>query len=255
MSGVLTTLDGGVLTVTIDRAGKRNAMTVEMYEQLVAAVERAEADPQVRALVLRSASEEAFIAGTDIPHFRGFDGAAGVDYEAMITAAVDRLESVPVPTVAVVDGACLGGGLVLASVCDVRIATPRARFGAPIARTLGNCLSANSLSVLTARLGSSVTLDLLLRARTLDGEQAARLGYVAELVDPADLDATVAATVETLLSHSPLTMWATKEVVARLRRAGLPDDSDVVQKVYGSQDFQVAIESFLSRTPMTWTGQ
>lgn len=252
---VRSRLEAGVLTVTIDRGAKRNAMTAAMYAELSAQLDRAADDPEVRAFVLRSAAPGIFVAGTDISHFAGFTGADGVDYEAMISGCVRRLETLRVPTVAVVEGACLGGGLVLASVCDLRIATPAARFGVPVARTLGNCLSADSLSVLTHRLGSSVTLDLLLRARTLDAEEAHRLGFVAEVAAEDAVEETLGEVLQTLRAHAPLTMWATKELVARLRRAAVPQDADVLRAVYGSADFGTAVEAFASRTPVTWTGR
>lgn len=252
---VRSRLEAGVLTVTIDRGAKRNAMTAAMYAELSAQLDRAADDPEVRAFVLRSAAPGIFVAGTDISHFAGFTGADGVDYEAMISGCVRRLETLRVPTVAVVEGVCLGGGLVLASVCDLRIATPAARFGVPVARTLGNCLSADSLSVLTHRLGSSVTLDLLLRARTLDAEEAHRLGFVAEVAAEDAVEETLGEVLQTLRAHAPLTMWATKELVARLRRAAVPQDADVLRAVYGSADFGTAVEAFASRTPVTWTGR
>ena len=117
------------------------------------------------------------------------DGAAGIAYERRIAQVVNRLEEVTVPTVAAVRGYCMGGGLALAAVCDLRVATRSARFGVPIARTLGNCLSVNSVSVLVGQLGPARTLDLLLRARSLTGEEAAAAGFVAELCDDDALDA------------------------------------------------------------------
>jgi len=252
---VTVALEDSVLTVTFDRPEQHNALTFAMYDALHDACERADADASVRALVVRGAGGRAFAAGTDISAFREFtDGADGVAYEERITRVVNRLEDVTVPTVAAVDGYCLGGGLALAAVCDLRVATRSSRFGVPIARTLGNCLSMNSMSVIVARLGASRTLDLLLRAGLLDAEQAEAAGFVAEVCDDDALDATLRNLLDTLLAHAPLTMWATKTAVARLRRQSLPDGDDLVAAAFGSNDFRRAVAAFGSEQPARWDG-
>ncbi|MDQ1664891.1 MAG: enoyl-CoA hydratase, partial [Actinomycetota bacterium] len=115
------THDGDVLAVTFNRPAQHNAMTFAMYDGLYDACERADSDDRVRVMVLRGAGGKAFASGTDIAQFRDMrDGADGVAYEERITKVVNRLEDVTVPTVAAVDGYCLGGGLVLAAVCDLR---------------------------------------------------------------------------------------------------------------------------------------
>ncbi|MDQ3484963.1 MAG: enoyl-CoA hydratase [Actinomycetota bacterium] len=247
--------DGPVLTVTFDRPAQHNAMTFAMYDELHAACETADSDPGVRVMVLRGAGGRAFVSGTDIAAFRDFrDGAAGVAYEERIARVVNRLEDVTVPTVAAVEGYCLGGGLALAAVCDLRVATESARFGVPIARTLGNCLSMNSVSVLVAQLGPARALDMLLRATMLDAKEAHTAGFVAEVCDDAALEATLEELLATLLSHAPLTMWASKQAVARLRRAAMPGGDDLVACTFGSQDFRRAVASFGSGEPATWDG-
>ena len=250
--------DGAVLTVIFDRPERHNALTFDMYEALHAACETADADRDIRVLVLRGAGGRAFVSGTDITSFRDFrDGADGVAYERRIARVLNRLEEVRVPTVAVVEGYCLGGGLAVASVCDLRLATRSSRFGAPIARTLGNCLSMNTMSILVARLGPARTLDIVLRARLLDAAEAHAAGFVAEICDDEAIDGTLAGVVETLLNHAPLTMWATKVAAARLRRANLPDGDDIVTRAFGSEDFRRAVAAFSSgserKTP-SWTG-
>lgn len=246
---------GGVLEVVFDRPGARNAMTFAMYEGLHEACERADADGQIRVLVLRGQGE-AFVAGTDIAQFSSFTtGADGVAYEERITRVVNRLEDVQVPSVAVVRGACVGGGLALAAACDLRVASPSARFGVPIARTLGNCLSMNSVSLLVAQLGPSRMLDLLLRARLLSGQEAHAAGFVAELADEDALEEAAADVVQQLLRHAPLTMWAAKQAVVRLRRAVLPDGDDLVSQAFGSDDFREGVRAFVAKERPAWQGR
>jgi enoyl-CoA hydratase len=247
---------GRVLTVTFNRPAKHNSLTWEMYQGLRAACDRADRDDDVRVLVLRGAGGKAFVAGTDIAQFRDFhDGRDGVDYEAKITEVADRLESVRVPTLAVVTGFCVGAGLILAAVCDLRIATASSKFGVPIARTLGNCLSMNTYSLLVRHLGPARALDLLLLARMIDAEEAAAAGFVSAVCADDAVDAEQDRVVSRLLQHAPLSMWAAKEAVRRLRRAALPDGDDIVAEVFGSEDFHHGVSAFLNKEKPVWKGR
>ncbi len=256
MTDLLIERNGPALQVTFDRPHAHNALTFAMYEGLHDACEKADADPEIRVLVLRGSGGKAFVSGTDISQFAGFDGAAGVEYEERMTRVIRRLEDTAVPTVAAVDGYCIGGGLALAAACDLRIATGSSRFGVPIARTLGNCLSVDTCALLVAHLGRSRALDMLLRARLLDATEAHAAGFVTQLVDDAAaLDGALAETVTTLAAHAPLSMWATKQSLTRLRRAGLPDGDDIVTRVYGSADFRSAVAAFARKERPVWTGE
>ncbi|MET9242017.1 enoyl-CoA hydratase/isomerase family protein [Nonomuraea sp. NPDC003709] len=256
MTELVVVTDGPVLRVTFNRPEQHNALTWAMWDGLYDACERADADPAVKLLVLSGAGGRAFVAGTDISQFSTFvDGDDGIAYERKVQRIIDRLERVKVPTVAVVQGYCVGGGLVVAAACDLRLAVPGARFGAPIARTLGNCLSMNTYSLLVHHLGPARTLDMLLRARMYTAEEAHAAGFVAELCAPDDLPARQAEVEERLLSHAPLSMWAAKEAVRRLRVAGLPDGDDIVATVFGSADFHAAVPAFLAKERATWQGR
>ncbi|MFI6732955.1 enoyl-CoA hydratase/isomerase family protein [Nonomuraea sp. NPDC050451] len=256
MTELVVVADGPVLRVTFNRPEQHNALTWAMWDGLYDACERADADPAIKLLVLSGAGGRAFVAGTDISQFSTFvDGDDGIAYERKVQRIIDRLERVKVPTVAVVQGYCVGGGLVVAAACDLRLAVPGARFGAPIARTLGNCLSMNTYSLLVHHLGPARTLDMLLRARMYTAEEAHAAGFVAELCALDDLPARQAEVEERLLSHAPLSMWAAKEAVRRLRVAGLPDGDDIVATVFGSADFHAAVPAFLAKEQVTWRGQ
>jgi enoyl-CoA hydratase len=261
VSDLEVTQDGPVLTVLFNRPEQRNAMTFAMYEGLEQACVRADEDDSVQVLVLRGAGGRAFVAGTDISQFLAFgtgessSGEDGVAYEARIEQVTNRLEDVGVPTVAAVAGACVGGGLILAAACDLRVATASSRFGVPVARTLGNCLSMNTYSLLVAHLGPARTLDMLLRARLLSAEQAAGAGFVSEVCPDGELDSALAAVVTPLLGHAPLSMRAAKRAVARLRRANVPDGDDLVREVFGSADFRAGVAAFVNREQVSWTGR
>lgn len=255
-SELLVDRDGAVLTVTFNRPHQRNAMTWRMYDDLYAACEQADEDDGIRVMVLRGAGDGAFVAGTDITQFADFDGGQdGVAYEERIARVVNRLEDVNVPTVAAVHGYCVGGGLAIAAVCDLRIAARSARFGVPIARTLGNCLSMNTYSLLVHHLGPARTLDLLLRARLLSGEEAHAAGFAAEVCADEALGDVADAIVAQLLRHAPLSMWAAKGAVRRLRRATLPDGDDLVARVFGSDDFRAGVRAFSTKDEVRWSGR
>lgn len=246
---VETTVEGGVLTVTFRRVRQHNALTWAMYDALVAACEQADADDAVRALVVRGDGGKAFVAGTDISQFRAFtSGRDGVAYEERVTEILDRLRAVTVPTVVAVQGYCVGGGMGIACAADLRIATPGSRFGVPVARTLGNCLSAGTLALLVESLGRPLTTDLMLTGRLLDTEEAARVpGFLHRVVD--DLDEGLAELTGRLTANAPLTQWATKELL----RDPAADEA-VVERVYGSTDFRGAVAAFGEGRPPSWTG-
>jgi enoyl-CoA hydratase/carnithine racemase len=240
-------LRGPAAWVTFDRPEAHNAMTFAMYEQLFAACERADADDGVRVMVLRGAGGKAFVAGTDIRQFTAFETAEdGVEYEATIDRIVGRLEAVRKPTVALVDGFAMGSGLALSATCDLRICTPAAKFGLPIARTVGNCLSMANYARLSALLGPALLKDIVFTARTIDADEALRVGLATEVVE--DAEARAAELCETLAGHAPATMRATKEALRRLREADLPDGDDLVREAYGSDDFRAAVRRFLEKS-------
>lgn len=248
--------DGPVLRVTFNRPDQRNAMTWRMYDGLADACARADDDPEVRVLVLRGAGGSAFVAGTDIGQFTEFDGAAaGLAYERRTGELLDQLARVSVPTVAVITGYCVGGGLAIAALCDLRIATTSSRFGIPVARTLGNCLAMPTYAVLVDHFGSARTLDMLMRARLLDTDELAPTGFLAEVCAADKIDNRAQAMIDRLCEHAPLSLWAAKQAVHRLRSANLPDGEDLVAKVYGSEDFQAGVRGFLTKQRPDWTGR
>jgi len=248
--------DGAVGRITFDRPAARNAMTWTMYDELAEACGKVAADPEVRVAVLRGAGGKAFVAGTDIGQFRAFkSGDEGVAYERRIAAYLAAVEELPVPTIAVVEDWAIGGGLAIVAACDLRVATPGSRFGVPIARTLGNCLSIANTACLAAELGLARTKRMLLLAEMLAADELLAAGFLVEIVAPAELDARVDQLCERLAGNAPITMRVTKESLRRLLRAGLPDGEDLIRQCYGSQDFHIGVESFMEKREPRWTGK
>jgi enoyl-CoA hydratase/carnithine racemase len=246
--------EGGIAHLTFDRPAARNAMTWRMYEELSDGLARIEADPAIRVAVLRGAGGKAFVAGTDIEQFVGFSGEDGVAYEARIDAYIAALERVRVPTIAVVEGLAVGGGLAIANACDLRVAIPGARFGVPIARTLGNCLSPANLRRLTSTLGLSTVKRMLLLADMPTAETLEPLGYLAAIAPPETLETTVAQLCSRLLGHAPVTMRITREMLAALAEDPNAIGDAGIRACYGSQDFAEGVRAFIGKRPAMWSG-
>ncbi|HUQ89116.1 MAG TPA: enoyl-CoA hydratase, partial [Vicinamibacterales bacterium] len=216
-SNVAWDINESVASVTLDRPSARNALTWEMYDALVEACDTAEADPNVRVLIIRG-SGGAFAAGTDISQFREFeDGDDGVAYERRLDAVIDRIERLSIATIAEIDGAAAGGGCAIAMACDLRICSDRARFGVPVARTLGNCLSITNTARMVDLIGPALTRDLLLTGRMIDAREAMDAGLITTMVDSDQLEQETFKIAAELSTRARSTIVATKAMMIRLR--------------------------------------
>ena len=254
---ILTERKGPVLTLTFNRPAARNALTWRMYDRLTEVCEEVDADEAIRVLVLRGAGGQAFVSGTDIGQFPAFTGAAdGLAYERDGDRRIGRLEAVRKPVIAQIQGVAVGAGLRIAAASDLRVATPDARFGAPIARTLGNCLSADAYARLVDLLGPSRVMGLILTARLLGAPDALAAGFVHELVAPDAIDARVQSLAAELAAHAPITLRVTKEAIRRIRTARpSPDIDDLIAETYGSADFREGVRAFLDKRTPEWRGR
>ncbi len=248
---------GSALWIRVERPAARNAMTFAMYDHIAALCREANADTSVKAVVL-TGSGDAFVAGTDIGQFVDFTEASqALEYERRMDAWLGAIEDVRVPTIAALRGPVVGGGLAIAAACDLRIAAPSARFGVPVARTLGNCFSAANLVRLAALVGLGRVKELVLTARLIDAQEARAMGLVSEVVaGEGALDGRVDELVAQLASYAPLTLHATKEMVRRIRARMMPDEaSDLVALCYTSADFREGVTAFIERRKPVWSGR
>jgi len=249
----------GIARVTFNRLQARNAMLFSMYERLAEICGEIEADKSVRALILTGAGEKAFAAGTDISQFRAFKTPEdALAYEARVDRVLGALERVRVPTIAAIAGACTGGGAGMAACCDLRIAASNVRFGFPIARTLGNCLSVSNYARLVALIGPAKVKDMVFTARLVEAEEAKAIGLINEILpDPAALAVRAEELAQLVAANAPLTLRATKEALRRIKERSLAGeaDKDLLLMCYMSSDFREGMDAFLNKRPPVWKGE
>ncbi|HLZ66333.1 MAG TPA: enoyl-CoA hydratase/isomerase family protein [Aliidongia sp.] len=255
---LLYEIEDGIGRVTFNRPAQRNAFTFAMYERLAEVCAEIETDERVKALILTGAGDKAFAAGTDISQFHSVKTPEdALAYEARIDRVLGALERCRVPTIAAIVGACTGGGAGIAAACDLRIAAVGAKFGFPIARTLGNCLSTGNYARLAALIGPARVKEIIFLARLVDAEEAKAIGLVSEVLDNQQALMARAREIATIVAgHAPLTLRATKEALRRLKDKALVDEEqDLILSCYMSEDFREGMDAFLSKRPPVWKGR
>ena len=245
----------GIGRITFNRPQARNSLTFNMYERLAQICANVGKDPTLKVLVLTGAGDKAFAAGTDINQFREFKTPQdAIGYETRIDHVLSALEQCKVPTIAAITGACVGGGAGIAACCDLRIGTKTTKFGFPIARTLGNCLSMSNLGRLSALIGAARVKEIIFTARLIEAEEAASLGQLNELVvDFAALERRTDELARLVASHAPLTLRSTKLALLQMRPKVI-EDEELILMCYQSGDFREGMDAFLGKRQPQWTG-
>ena len=246
----------GIGRITFNRPQARNSLTFGMYERLAEICANAGDDRTLKVLILTGAGDKAFASGTDINQFRAFKTPQdAIDYETRIDHVLGTIERCQVPTIAAINGACAGGGAGIAACCDLRIGTRTAKFGFPIARTLGNCLSTSTTGRLAGLIGAARLKEMIFTARLIEAEEAARLGLLNEVVeDRSALERRADEMARLIASHAPLTLRATKQALHRMQPKAC-EDEDLILMCYQSRDFREGMDAFLSKRPPQWTGE
>lgn len=249
---------GDVAFVRFNNPSAHNALTSQMWLDLRDAARAIADDPAIRVAVFRGVGGKAFVSGTDISGFTKFaSGADGVAYERNIDECMGAVDAIPVTTIAVVDGWAVGGGLNIASACDFRLATPGARFGSPIGRTLGNCLSALSMARIGGAIGVPLAKRMVLLGEIISAEEMLDKGFLLKILDAEAMETEIEALCRRAAENAPLTTRATKATIRKLSLDELPDIEAIVSEVYGSEDFRRGVEAFLARTKAVpaWSGK
>ncbi|MDN2565592.1 enoyl-CoA hydratase-related protein [Aquibium sp. A9E412] len=250
--------DGAVATVTMDRPAKHNALTLAMYEALGAAMRELSDDDTVRCVILRGAGERAFCAGSDIGDFD--DTRSGVaqakEYARRSNAAIRTIRDCPHPVVAAIGGICIGGGMEIASMCDLRIASDDSRFGLPAAR-LGLTVDYDELAMLVDLAGRRGALEILLEGHIFGAEEALRHRLVTRIVPRAELAAAVAATVERVTAGAPRVNRWHKAFVRRLEDPAPLDaaERDEAFACYDTEDYREGSRAFAEKRRPDFKGR
>lgn len=241
----------GVVEVVFNRPERHNAFTAKMYEALIGLCAELRQAPEVRAVVFRGEGGRAFAAGNEISEFVDVtDGAGGIAYEAGVLRVLRAIQELPQVTVAAIEGICVGGGLAVATHCDIRVCSDGSRFGYPIARTVGNALSAEVVYRCVAIFGESLTREMLLLSRLVDAHRAHAVGAVAAVLPEGGLDGELKMIVDGLRSTAQGTLTATKDQLLRhaeLLEVAPDDDLARMAQVYGSSDFREGVRAFLAK--------
>jgi enoyl-CoA hydratase len=255
---ILYEIQDGIGLVTFNRPEARNAFTLDMYERLYEIVQQAQTNESVRVLVFTGAGEKAFAAGTDISEFKSFATAQDAqDYEGRMERVLGTLERSDVPTIAAINGVCTGGGAAIAVCCDLRIGSANARFGLPIARTLGNCLSMVNYVRLVSLLGPARVKDIVFTARLIEAEEARAAGLLSEVLpDHESLQKRAMELARTVASHAPLTLRVTKQALRAIQKQMTPpDDPAMILTCYMSKDFREGMDAFLNKRTPKWKAE
>lgn len=247
---------GGIARLLIDRPAKRNAFDQAMWEAFPLLVDRAMADPSVRLLVVGSANPGPFCAGADIAEFA--TGSGDPEWrrrnQTAIRATQTTLARAPKPTVAVIDGDCIGGGCGIALACDVRIASPRGRFGITPAK-LGLVYPLHDTRLLVDLVGPAQAKWMLYSGILLDAAEALRIGLVQQVAE--DAGAAVDHFAATLIAASPASQQATKAIIGRILAGATDDDaasSAGFDAAFTSADFKEGVAAFLAKRKPVFGG-
>lgn len=250
--------DAGIATITLNNPAKMNAMDLGMWQGLAELLAQTSADDTLRCVVLRGAGGKAFSAGADIEEFSRLraNAAQAREYGAITGRAMQALRDSRHPTLAVIEGACVGGGLEVASVCDMRVCGRSSRFGVPVSK-LGLVMSYGELRGLVDLVGGPMALEIVLEGRVFDAQEALAKGLVNRVVDDAEVLAHGLDTARRIAAGAPLVARWHKAFVRRLARpeALSAGEEDEAYACFDTEDFQIGRKAFLAKARPDFIGR
>jgi enoyl-CoA hydratase/carnithine racemase len=253
------TKDGAIAWIAADNPARMNALSASMRQAIPDAIADASSDPDVRVIVLRGSGDKAFSAGADISEFENArTGDAAKVYDELNDAAFNALINCPKPTIAMIHGFCLGGGLGLALCCDMRIADETSQFAIPAAK-LGIGYNARWVRPILAAVPMARAKELLFTGRRFRSADAEAMGLVSQLVPKAELEATVRALALEIAENAPLSVAAAKRVIDEISRH--PENPDTqaldaaVAACFASQDYAEGRRAFLEKRKPVFNGK
>ena len=255
---MLAEIEGPIGWMVFNKPERHNAVSLDMWAAMPEILDRFEADPAVRVIVLKGAGSKAFVSGADISQFEDTRSSqeANAEYDRISDAATDRLAACGKPVIAMIQGWCIGGGVGIAVCCDIRIAAEGSRFGIPAAR-LGLGYDAPGVKKLMDLVGPSFTKEIFFTARHFDAAEALQMGLLNRVVPAAELESYVRSYCATIGDNAPMTMHALKRTVGELVKG--PDGdlalaSRLVQACFDSQDFIEGRRAFMEKRRPVFRG-
>lgn len=261
MSGdILVEHDGTIATVVFNRPRMRNAISLAMWGEIAAVTEQLAKDDTVRAIVYRGAGREAFASGADISEFEENrkDTATALAYNKQTGAAYSAIRLCPKPTVAMVFGFCMGGAMAVAMACDLRFAAVGSKFGIPAGR-LSIIYPLDAVHQLVDLVGPAYAKDILYSARTVDAEEALRIGFLQRLLPVDELEAHTYDYLRTVADNAPLSVRGTKAQIQALYE-GLTDAhrqhlAELALETFDSEDYREGTRAFLEKRRPRFQGR
>ena len=255
---ILLHVDGGIATITLNRPEKLNALTKPMWKHLGEVAQDVAVMDDVRCVILRGAGNQAFAPGNDISEF----GAerSNVEqaraYGAIMHATIEALWAIPQPVIAMIKGICVGGGLEIAGLADIRICGASSRFGAPINR-LGLVMAYAEIKCLIDLVGESNALEILFEGRIMNATEAKDKGIVNRIVADADVESETHATAQRIADGAPLVARWHKKFVRRLGQGTPLSQAEIDEgfACFGTEDFQIGYQAFLAKQKPQFVGK
>ena len=258
MEPVLVSRDGPIATVTLNNPAKLNALTRPMWEKLGSVMRELSTDDQLRCVVLRGAGDQAFAAGADISEFARERANAGQakQYGALIHATMQSVARCRHPVIALIKGACVGGGLEIAAMCDMRICGESSRFGVPI-KNLGLTMGYGELQGVLALVGRAVTLEILLEGRVFDAAEALAKRLVNRVAPDADVERETYALAQRVAAGAPLVARWHKQFIERLSVAPQISEQEWDEgfACFDTEDYRIGVKAFLAKTKPKFKGR
>ncbi len=257
---ILLERDGPIATVMLNRPQQRNAINRAMWIRLQELAYELDADPEVRVVIFRGAGDKAFSAGADISEFETYrsNSSQARAYGVVMDSATDAIEALGKPTISLIRGFCVGGGLELATGTDLRIATEDARFGVPIAQ-LNVLVGYKEMRRLVRLVGPAPTMNLLLTARLIDSAEALRIGLISEIIPAAEIESRVYDLARRMATLAPLAArWHKQILQTVLANPSLsklsPAEEALPFASFDTADFQEGRRAFLEKRPPRFVG-